>query len=115
MKWFGASWGAPVNEDTEWAPTPIGEPCMNCDEPIDAEDQGVLIPTWRAENIVTEDPWHLACHVRGIVGSVGHQLGTCSCRRPLEESEEDPPGMTKREAAEAAFALWGRRPWPFAS
>jgi hypothetical protein len=34
------------------------------------------------------------------LGSVGHQKGTCSCHGG---TEEDPPEMTKRQAAVAAW------------
>jgi hypothetical protein len=42
---------------------------------------------------------HRECWTRMIVGSVGHQSGRCPC---YGGSYEDPPGMTKREAAQAA-------------
>lgn len=42
--WFGASWGAPVNEDTRQLPAPVGEPCTRCGLVIKNGDQGVLIP-----------------------------------------------------------------------
>ena len=40
-----------------------------------------------------------------VVGSVGHQLGRCSC---FGGDEDDPPGMTVREAALAAVDLYER-------
>lgn len=46
---------------------------------------------------------HRECLIRSVVGSVGHQLHKCSC---YGGTEEDPPGMTKRQAAKAAVALW---------
>jgi hypothetical protein len=54
---------------------------------------------------------HLECAMRSGVGSVGHILRRCSCYRRAAELAGgrgvlgDPPAMTKREAALAAFAL----------
>lgn len=42
---------------------------------------------------------HYECELREVIGSVGHQKGTCVRG---EDGEDDPPGMTKREAARAA-------------
>jgi hypothetical protein len=42
---------------------------------------------------------HHECLIRAVVGSVGHQLRRCSC---YGGDEEDPPGLTKREAARLA-------------
>jgi hypothetical protein len=50
-------------------------------------------------------PWHRECLLRSVVGSVGHQLGRCSC---YGGDEDDPPGMTPREAARAAVELFER-------
>lgn len=48
-------------------------------------------------------PIHHACGFRLAAGSVAHLEGRCSCF--VRGSEEgDPPGMTKRQAAEAALA-----------
>jgi hypothetical protein len=52
-------------------------------------------------------PIHRECMLRQIVGSVGHQLGTCSCHGG--EGPCDPPGMTVREAARAAADLFRER------
>jgi hypothetical protein len=46
--------------------------------------------------------FHAECLLRQIVGSVGHQLGRCTC---FGGNEDDPPGMTRREAAKAAADL----------
>ena len=46
---------------------------------------------------------HRECMVRSIAGSVGHQAGRCSC---FGGEEEDPPGMTVREAARAAYQMF---------
>lgn len=47
-------------------------------------------------------PQHLECWVRAGVGSVGHLRGRCSC---YGGTEEDPDGLTLREAARAAVLV----------
>jgi hypothetical protein len=42
---------------------------------------------------------HQECAIRMSAGSVGHQRGRCHC---YGGAEEDPPGLTVREAALAA-------------
>lgn len=72
--------------------------CLFCDEPIllgePLEEFGCLTeggPMLRRA--------HWECAARQVVGSVGHQRRTCSC---YGGSEEDPEGLTRREAAVAA-------------
>jgi hypothetical protein len=48
---------------------------------------------------------HLNCFMRQTIGSVAHQLKQCRCYVP-GSTEEDPPGMTKRQAADAAVAVY---------
>jgi len=36
MTWFGASWGAPLNEECPRQATPAGELCLRCEEPIES-------------------------------------------------------------------------------
>jgi hypothetical protein len=75
-------------------PTPIGRSCVYCEEPIKGEDVGTII---------NNDVLHYECGLRSVAGSVGHQKGHCSCHGG---NEEDPPGMTKRQAAIAAANYW---------
>jgi hypothetical protein len=51
---------------------------------------------------------HRECHIRLVVGSVAHLTGRCSCFVP-GSYEDDPPGMTLREAAWAAVQLYYKR------
>jgi hypothetical protein len=77
--------------------------CPYCDEPILDEEQ--LAPNYR-------QPTHYECGLRAAVGSVGHQRMRCSC---YGGSEEDPEGMTRRQAATAAALYFhlGRVPASF--
>lgn len=118
--WFGESWGAPMCEEANHIPTPVGAFCISCDEPIAVDDHGVVTPQYGLDAQAAEhDPldrlsagghryiaFHLECHLRGVLGSVGHIEGWCSC---VGGDFEDPPGLTKREAACAAVAAFERR------
>jgi hypothetical protein len=42
--WFGASWGAPINEIQPHVETPVAEDCFFCHEPIAPNDQGYMMP-----------------------------------------------------------------------
>jgi hypothetical protein len=46
---------------------------------------------------------HIECAIRGVVGSLAHLQGTCSCIVPGSE-EGDPPHLTKRQAAQELWA-----------
>jgi hypothetical protein len=65
MKWFGESWGAPVNEDTQHVDTPVGEYCAQCDEPIQENDKGFVMPHINTY-VQTEASWHLRCFLKNI-------------------------------------------------
>ena len=75
--------------------------CGWCGEAIGPNDT-------RAE-LASGEHWHYECLIRSIVGSVGHLTGRCSCYADRDKAEEDPPEMTKREAALAAAELWVER------
>lgn len=81
MRWFGRQFDAPAWEDMAEAPTPVGEACLMCNEPILQGEAGVLMPcivsVMPAE--AAELPAHIECHLRSILGSPSHLQGTCSC------------------------------------
>jgi len=83
IHWFGKSWGSALNDDCPQARTPVGWPCTHCDEPIAEGDQGIIYSNGPVA--------HLDCFIRGTIGSVAHQLKTCSCFFP-GATEGDPPG-----------------------
>lgn len=82
-------------EGEETVDTPIGAPCVLCDEAIAEGDMGSVYENGGAV--------HYECSMRGVAGSVGHQLGRCSC---YGGTEEDPPGLTPRQAARAAARIF---------
>jgi len=74
--------------------------CAHCSEPILKDElrmpfNGGLV--WMHRN----------CGLRGILGSVAHLQGRCSCYVPGSDAG-DPEGMTLRQAADAAIAEWER-------
>ena len=74
---------------------PVGVPCVLCDEPVAEGDTGTI----NLSGQVT----HYECHLRVVIGSVGHQMKRCSC---YGGTEEDPPGLSQRQAAQAAVEYW---------
>lgn len=85
--------------------------CVYCDEPVlegeRVEERYVVVqqtPLSRETKEVMCDVRliHFECAARGTLGSVGHQLRKCSC---WGGTEDDPPHMTKRQAAQAALQL----------
>ena len=111
MYYFGENWGAPVCQTTEQKPTPVGQVCYHCGEAIEEGNRGFLMPVVTLpEQEVAEPPFqiiHLECLIRTTVGSLGHLHKKCSC---YGGNEDDPPGMTKRQAAIAAFEEFSRQP-----
>jgi hypothetical protein len=93
MTWFGTSWGSPFNHIAPQIETPVGAMCVHCEEPVALGDRGITY----ANGPVA----HVECHTRCITGSVAHIHHRCSCYVP-GSMEDDPPGMTFREAARAA-------------
>lgn len=61
---------------------------------------------WCTEMVVPGDlmhsalpGYHYACALRAALGSIGHLQGRCSCHRTDGTAEDDPPELTKRQAA----------------
>lgn len=75
--------------------TPVGAPCILCGEAVAEGDTGTVDAGGRVT--------HHECAMRGITGSVGHQLRRCSC---FGGKQEDPPGFTRRQSAIAAAGVW---------
>ncbi len=66
MGWFGPGAVPPFDpDDLEHVPTPVGQACAYCDEPVLANEYGFTIPhTDRNPDnsyTVTLRPWHNEC------------------------------------------------------
>jgi hypothetical protein len=70
--------------------------CLHCDEPVLAGEE------------CQQPDMHQECAVRAILGSVAHIEKRCGCYVP-GSIEGDPPQMTMREAARAAWTAWRLR------
>lgn len=109
--WFGRPWGAggvaPVCEDGQHIATPVGSLCLWCDEPIEADDSGVVTPYIDAAINVHQAAQHVECFLRQALGGVNHIEGRCTCCGG--DRDPDPPGLTNREAAIAAVAAFERK------
>lgn len=63
-------------------PVPAGQPCMYCDEPITADDRGLMRPAVRnvgGQLVGTQEPAHMECDLRSTMGSLAHIQGRCTC------------------------------------
>jgi len=74
---------------------PLNKHCIYCGDPVFPNE--ISLP------INISDVIHRECDIRMIAGSIGHQMKTCSC---YGGNYEDPPEMTKREAAHAAAFMF---------
>ena len=70
---FGQRWDAPIVDDADQVPPPVG---YACDHLIEPEDQGLIRPYFDANEKVTLKPVHRGCEMGMIVG---HHFGLCSC------------------------------------
>lgn len=66
MKWFGQSWGAATNRQTEHVETPVGEACAGCGWPIEPEAYGFVLPHVDAQGEsappkFSKVAWHADC------------------------------------------------------
>lgn len=106
MEWFGPAPFSNACEEVPRVETPTA-PCAWCGESFTADDDGYTIP--HCGETISNLPYHLECWLRQLFGSVGHIQGECSC---FEGTAEDPPGMTRREAAKAAAEMFRRLKMP---
>jgi hypothetical protein len=105
LKFFGTRYAAPAYAEAEQVEPPVGACCARCDEPIASEDEGWLIPAIGTAGARSELPFHRACYLRGMVGSVAHQQRRCSCFVTGGTAEDD-PALSVRAAAQAAEAYF---------
>jgi hypothetical protein len=67
VRWFGDSWGAPINDPRTWVETPTNELCAECMKWIESDDSGIRIPGVEASGYVS---FHKKCffHTIGVPG-----------------------------------------------
>jgi hypothetical protein len=101
---FGEGWEGTLraaDPDVFYADVPVGEPCMTCDEAVQADDTGELM--WLVPGGPDDGPFkvvaqHMEC---GLLTVIGHDLGVCSCTNYC--------GLSVREAAIEAMRRFRER------
>jgi hypothetical protein len=79
-RYFGDPWDAPFIEDAEQVPTPVGEECPTCEEPIAQGDQGMVTPYIYEGADGAPAQRSLAQHRDCmLLGVLGHLAGQCEC------------------------------------
>lgn len=61
IQWFGPKPFSIVCDGDLRSPTPIGEPCTWCDEPIAEGDNGFLTEQTRDDGTIVRYAWHERC------------------------------------------------------
>lgn len=69
IRWFGASWGAPVCEEENHVDTPTGA-CLQCNLAINPADQGFLVAFLSPGSQISFVAYHRACFLRTIIGTI---------------------------------------------
>lgn len=65
LRWFGRSWGAPVNDPRAEIPTPEGAMCVRCGVPIQADHRGVSLPFFDGKD-ASRIQYHLGCWLEEV-------------------------------------------------
>lgn len=78
-QYFGVKWDAPAYEDAVEVPTPLGESCLYCREPIVEGESGLMMPYVGNDGAAVMAAGHIECELRSMLGSVAHLEGRCSC------------------------------------
>lgn len=69
VRWFGASWLAPVCRADAHINTPLGELCLQCEEALESGDQGIGVPFMSGQRPRPEPRmvwYHLRCWLEAI-------------------------------------------------
>jgi len=101
--WFGPGPFAPICEEVDRVPIPVGELCSWCEEHIEPDQNGIEMvhgwgPGWEYR------PIHQECLMRSVIGSLAHIEGRCTCFGGTMDFNE--PRMSKRQEALIVFQRW---------
>lgn len=106
--YFGERWDTPLLDGRiHQVPTPVGEQCLHCAEPITEGDRGLLRACIRDNAGLagltngSVEPVHLECDLRASLGNVKHVSGRCRYTGDCH----DEPG-TMREQARDVLAYF---------
>lgn len=76
---FGQRWDAPRVDHATQVDTPIGQRCLECEEPIKAGDRGLLmgiVDLVDGYPVASLQPCHLECELRS---TMSHFMRQCHC------------------------------------
>ena len=65
MRWFGASWKAPVCETLQQVPVPVEERCFHCEGDFIEHDRGFVLP-FESPTGTRDTFWHYVCLIKAI-------------------------------------------------
>ena len=67
IKWFGETWGAPINRDDNKVSTPVDGVCLFCNGGIGCVHRGVMI---MHHGVATNEyrPAHINCFLESVLG-----------------------------------------------
>jgi hypothetical protein len=108
LVYFGERWDAPVFDDTDARqfPTPVGEPCLLCEEAVVDGDRGFLRVVVRSigPGMTSTEmlPVHRECDLRNVVGGLDHLQGRCQHTGHCNQLRE----QAGRSLREDALAVW---------
>lgn len=97
--YFGVRWDAPHFDEAVEVPTPVGEKCLYCREPVVEGESGTLMPVGQIDGPGTVEPVHIECFLRSTIGDVAHLEGRCTCYGGGDRDER-PYRVTARETME---------------
>lgn len=102
VAWFGPKWDAPITDDSPECKPPLGEKCIQCQEPILEGERGVTMPYLTIDDKTREylnrrGAVHLECHMRSVLGDVAHLERRCICFGGDDHDETD--GRSYRDGA----------------
>lgn len=87
-RYFGDPWPSGICETGEQVATPVGELCINCEEPIEEDQQGTFIYAIE-DGVMTPKPSHKECSLRSVLGGIGHMKGLCTCNGGNTDPDEN--------------------------
>jgi hypothetical protein len=76
VRYFGEHWGTSRLAGGVQVRTPVGQPCIRCQDTIAAGDQGILTAYLHGDGNATMVPLHAECE---LIAILGHDFGVCSC------------------------------------
>lgn len=107
--WFGEPWPsadyrAPVCDDDAFkTETPVGQPCVMCQEVIAEGDRGTMTSVVTAGPTVHVQPIHAECSLRSVLGNHIHVAGKCRSTGDCNKRSS----LTYRQEALAVWDLQG--------